>query len=75
MKRLYALGIAAFRLMTYLLPPLAQPIEEISFDGVTGHIRFVAPNHFVREPVAARFEQGKVQVLRSAEEHIRYERQ
>lgn len=75
MKRLYALGIDAFRLMTYLLPPLSQPIENISFDGVTGHIRFAPPNHFMREPVAARFEQGKVQLISSPQEFIHYERQ
>jgi len=75
MKRLYALGIDAFRLMTYLLPPLSQPIEEISFDGVTGHIHFAPPNQFMREPVAARFEQGKVQLMRSQEEFTPYERQ
>ncbi|MBL8496245.1 penicillin-binding protein activator [Nitrosomonas sp. JL21] len=75
MKRLYALGIDAFRLMTHLLPPMSQPIEEIPFDGVTGHIRFVPPNHFVREPVAARFEQGKVQLIRSQQEFAPYERQ
>ena len=75
MKRLYALGIDAFRLMTHLLPPSSQPTEEISFDGVTGHVRFVPPNHFMREPVAARFEQGKVQLIRSREEYIHHERQ
>lgn len=75
MKRLYALGIDAFRLMTHLLPPLSQPIEEISFDGVTGHIRFTPPNHFMREPVAARFEQGKIQLIGYPQEVLPYERQ
>jgi len=61
MERLYALGIDAFRLMAYLLQP--QSVNEISFDGVTGYIRFAPPNRFVREPVAAQFEQGKVRLL------------
>ncbi len=61
MERLYALGIDAFRLMTYLLQP--QSVEEISFDGVTGYIHFAPPNQFVREAVAAQFEQGKIQLL------------
>lgn len=61
MERLYALGIDAFRLMTYLLQP--QPVEEISFDGVTGYIHFSPPNQFIREAVAAQFEQGKIQLL------------
>jgi len=61
MERLYALGIDAFRLMTYLLQP--QSVEEISFDGVTGYIHFAPPNQFIREAVAAQFEQGKVQLL------------
>lgn len=61
MKRLYALGIDAFRLMTHLLQP--QSVYDVAFDGVTGYIRFVPPNQFVREPVAAQFEQGKVQLI------------
>lgn len=63
MERLYALGIDAFRLMTYLLQPQSQATHEISFDGVTGYIRFAPPNLFVREPVAAQFAQGKVQLI------------
>jgi len=62
MERLYALGIDAFRLMTYLLQP-QQSVEDISFDGVTGHIHFAPPNQFIREAVAAQFAQGKVQLL------------
>ncbi len=69
MKRLYALGIDAFRLMTYLLQPQSQPVEDISFDGVTGHIRFVPSNQFVREPIAAQFEQGKVRLIKRPEDH------
>ena len=61
MKRLYALGIDAFRLMTHLLR--LQSADTISFDGVTGHIRFAPPNRFIREPVAAQFEQGKAQLI------------
>jgi len=61
MERLYALGIDAFRLMTHLLDPLF--VSEISFDGVTGHVRADPSNLFTREPVAAYFEQGKVQLL------------
>lgn len=61
MERLYALGIDAFRLMTHLLDPLF--VSEISFDGVTGYVRAAPNNLFTREPVAAHFEQGKVQLL------------
>lgn len=61
MERLYALGIDAFRLMINLLLP--QPVDAISIDGVTGQIRFAPPNQFVREPVAAQFDQGKVRLL------------
>ena len=63
MERLYALGIDAFRLMTHLLQPQSQTVNEISFDGVTGYIRFAPPSQFVREPIAAQFEQGKVQLI------------
>lgn len=61
MERLYALGIDAFRLMSYLLQ--SQSVNKISFDGVTGYIHFAPPNQFVREPVAAQFDHGKVQLL------------
>lgn len=61
MERLYALGIDAFRLMTHLLDPLF--INEISFDGVTGFVRAAPANQFIREPVAAQFIQGQVQLL------------
>jgi uncharacterized protein len=61
MERLYALGIDAFRLMAMMLE--AQTAQEISFDGVTGHIRFIPPNQYVREPVAAKFDKGKVILL------------
>ncbi len=61
MERLYALGIDAFRLMTDLLH--LRPADEISFDGVTGYIRFAPPSQFIREAVAAQFENGKVQLM------------
>jgi outer membrane PBP1 activator LpoA protein len=57
MERLYALGIDAFRLMALMLQ--AHSANEISLDGVTGHIRFIPPNQFVREPVTAVFDKGK----------------
>ncbi len=75
MERLYALGIDAFRLMTHLLPPQSQRINEISFDGVTGHIRFAPPNQFIREPLAAQFEQGKVQLIQSSQDMANHEGQ
>lgn len=75
MERLYALGIDAFRLMTHLLPPQSQRINEISFDGVTGHIHFAPPNQFIREPIAAQFEQGKVQLIQSSQDIANHERQ
>ncbi len=68
MERLYALGIDAFRLMTHLLQP--QSVNEISFDGVTGYIRFAPPNQFIREPVAAQFEQGKAQLTNLLQKDI-----
>ncbi|UJP05975.1 MAG: penicillin-binding protein activator [Nitrosomonas sp.] len=61
MERLYALGIDAFRLTTNLLLP--QVVASITIDGVTGNIRFVPPNQFVRESLAARIEDGKVQFI------------
>lgn len=61
MERLYALGIDAFRLMTDLLHQ--RPAKDIAFDGVTGNIRFTPPNLFTREPIAAQFENGKVQLI------------
>jgi outer membrane PBP1 activator LpoA protein len=61
MERLYALGIDAFRLLAHLLQ--LKPVHDISFDGVTGNIRFSPPNQFIREPIAAQFEQGKIQLL------------
>ena len=75
MERLYALGIDAFRLMTYLLQPQSQSVNEISFDGVTGSIRFLPPNQFVREPVAAQFDYGKVQLLDLQKDLIEHEGQ
>lgn len=60
-KRLYALGIDAFRLMSHLLQ--SRSVKEISFDGVTGYIRFAPPNQFMREPVAAQFVNGKAQLI------------
>lgn len=61
MERLYALGIDAFRLMTDLLQ--LRSADQISFDGVTGHIRFAPPNQFIREAVAAQFKNGKAQLI------------
>ncbi|MCB1985646.1 MAG: penicillin-binding protein activator [Burkholderiales bacterium] len=60
-ERLYALGIDAFRLMRYMLQ--ASSPYEIEFDGVTGHVRFAGPAHFIREPVAAIIDEGKVRLL------------
>ena len=37
--------------------------DEIVFDGVTGHIRFIPPNRFVREPLFAQFNKGKSELL------------
>lgn len=68
MERLYALGIDAFRLMANLLLP--QPVDAISIDGVTGNIRFATPGLFIREPVAARFEQGQVKLLNTTQKDI-----
>lgn len=73
MERLYALGIDAFRLMAHLLQ--LQPVDEISFDGVTGHIRFSPPNQFVREPTAAQFVQGKAQLIASPKDTVENEGQ
>ncbi|SFE54830.1 penicillin-binding protein activator [Nitrosomonas sp. Nm166] len=72
MKRLYALGIDAFRLMTHLLQ--SRSVREISFDGVTGYIRFAPPNQFIREPIAAQFVNGKAQLINLPEGPI-HERQ
>jgi uncharacterized protein len=62
-ERLFALGIDAFRLMSRLL--YAHSPYEVSLDGVTGYIRYVPPAQFIREPVAAKFDNGGVQVLRA----------
>ncbi len=64
-ERLYALGIDAFRLMSRLL--YARSPNEVSLDGVTGRIHYIPPAQFVREPVAAKFDKGGVQVLRASE--------
>ncbi|QOJ23882.1 MAG: penicillin-binding protein activator [Gammaproteobacteria bacterium] len=61
MERLYALGIDAFRLMTKLLQQ--QSANDIALDGVTGNIRFAPPSLFIREPIAAQFDNGKVRLL------------
>lgn len=66
MERFSALGIDAFRLVSHMLQ--VQFAEEISFDGVTGHIYFVAPNLFIREPLLAQFDKGKVILLEIQEE-------
>ncbi len=72
MERLYALGIDAFRLMSLMLE--AQTAQEISFDGVTGFIRFIPPNQYVREPVAAQFDKGKVILLNNYQKSLGNER-
>ncbi|MCP5246598.1 MAG: penicillin-binding protein activator [Burkholderiales bacterium] len=64
-ERLYALGIDAFRLMRHMLQ-VRSPYD-IEFDGVTGHIRFAAPAHFIRKPVAAVIDKGKVQLLEKSQ--------
>ena len=61
MERLYALGIDAFYLASSMLQ--VQFPYEISFDGVTGHVRFMPPNQFVRKPLFAQFDKGKVILL------------
>lgn len=58
MERLYALGIDAFRITTQMLQ--ASSAEEIKLDGVTGRIYFSPPNQFVREPLAAQFNNGQI---------------
>ncbi|MDC8446417.1 MAG: penicillin-binding protein activator [Nitrosomonas sp.] len=60
-ERLFALGIDAFRLMSRLL--YARSPDEVALDGVTGYIRYAPPAQFIREPVAARFDKGGVQIL------------
>ncbi|MDP1558694.1 MAG: penicillin-binding protein activator [Nitrosomonas sp.] len=72
MERLYALGIDAFRLMALMFQ--ARSAHEVSLDGVTGYIRFVPPNQFVREPIAARFDKGRVLLVNIQEEVLINER-
>ncbi len=60
-ERLYALGIDAFRLMAMMMR--AHSLKEISLDGVTGYIHFVPPNQFVREPIPAKFDEGKAVLM------------
>ncbi len=72
MERLYALGIDAFRLMALMLE--AQTAQEIAFDGVTGFIRFIPPNQYIREPVAAKFDKGKVMLLNTHNQPWSHER-
>lgn len=66
MERFYALGIDAFRLMALLFQ--AHSPNNVSLDGVTGHIRLSPPNQFIREPFAATFKQGQVMLLNPPEE-------
>jgi len=66
MERFSALGIDAFRLAAHMLQ--AQSADEISLDGVTGRIYFAPPSQFVREPLFAQFEKGKVILLEIQEE-------
>lgn len=61
LERLYALGIDALRLAQLMQKPYSP--GGIALDGVTGRISLVAPRQFVREPVAAKFYQGEVQLL------------
>jgi outer membrane PBP1 activator LpoA protein len=62
--RLYAFGIDAFRLGLELFKQARNP----AIDGVTGRIRLAPDQQFVREPVLARFVDGKLNVIPS-EEH------
>jgi len=59
--RFYALGIDTFYLAVNILE--AQSTSEISFDGVTGRIRFMPPNQFVRELLFSQFDKGKARLL------------
>ncbi|MEK7792251.1 MAG: penicillin-binding protein activator [Pseudomonadota bacterium] len=72
MERLYALGIDAFRIMTYILQ--TRSAQNIAFDGVTGYIRFVPPNQFVRESIAARIDKGRVQLITTQKDTVIDER-
>lgn len=65
LERFYALGIDAFRLMALLFQ--AHTPNNITLDGVTGHIRLSPPNQFIRKPFAATFNQGQVMLLNSPE--------
>lgn len=64
-ERLFAMGIDAFRLMSRML--YARSPHEIRFDGVTGDIHFMSPAHFVREPLSAKFENGRARVQKAME--------
>lgn len=68
MERFSALGIDAFRIVSRMLQ--VQFAEEISFNGVTGHIYFVPPNQFLREPLLAQFDKGKVTLLDVQNERV-----
>jgi hypothetical protein len=57
--RLYAFGIDAFRISLELLKQTRNPV----IDGVTGRIRLGADQQFEREPLFARFSDGKVTVI------------
>ena len=59
LDRLYALGIDAFRVSQQLL----EGRVDATLDGVTGRITLGRDQHFVREPVAARYRDGKLLVL------------
>lgn len=57
--RLYAFGIDAFRIGLELLKQTRNPV----IDGVTGRIRLAADQQFVREPVLAQFNDGRLTVV------------
>lgn len=63
LQRFYALGIDAYRLGQSLLAPGADAPE---VDGVTGYITLGRDHRYVREPLAAQFNQGEARVLNSA---------
>jgi outer membrane PBP1 activator LpoA protein len=58
-QRFYALGIDAYRIAQELLKSRA----ELALDGVTGAITLDRERRFVREPIAAQFQQGEAKVL------------
>jgi hypothetical protein len=59
-QRFYALGIDAYRIAQVLATPGA---EFDVLDGVTGTVTLDRERRFAREPVAAQFSQGEINVL------------